>query len=108
MNCDIWIEQLYNDEGLTADLGPDDLERLQSWSESRLAACDSEVEAVRLIDSIRLLNRYVKEGEPFDDLFTALRANFMRTVIDSEVPLHPELPDPELESIYPQDPAPEE
>jgi hypothetical protein len=104
MNSDLWIDQLYSDESLTDHITREDAERLRSWSESYMAGCDTEVEASRLMDAIRLLNRYVKEGEPFDDLFAALRANFMRTVSDASS-IHPDAADVALENLYPDDTA---
>lgn len=102
MNCDLWIDQLYSDESLTDNLTREDAERLLSWSESYMAECDTEVEASRLMDAVRLLNRYVKEGEPFDDLFIALRANFMRTVTGASS-IHPDAADAALENLYPDE-----
>ena len=104
MNSEHWIDQLYSDASLTDHITREDAERLRSWSESYMAECDTDVEASRLMDAIRLLNRYVKEGEPFDDLFTALRANFMRTVTTASS-LHPDAADAALENLYPDETA---
>jgi len=75
MNADIWIDRLYEDAGLTDNLLDHDAERLLSWTESQLMESDSDGTARQLIESIRLLNRYVGQGRPFAELFLALKAN---------------------------------
>ncbi|MBX7216664.1 MAG: hypothetical protein K1X90_06790 [Candidatus Kapabacteria bacterium] len=75
MNTDIWVDRLYADPSLTDNLQDNDAERLLSWTESQLMECDSDGTARQLIESIRLLNRYVGQGRPFDELFLALKAN---------------------------------
>jgi hypothetical protein len=107
MDCEHWIEQLYSDQSLTDHLTRDDAERLLSWSESHLIECEIQAEGPRLVDSIRLLNRYVSEGEPFEDLFTALRTNFQfTTAAPPATPLT--MDDANLEKFYPTAPPPEE
>jgi hypothetical protein len=108
MNCDHWIDQLYSDHSLTDNLEGEDSERLRSWSESQLAECESQVEATRLLDTIRLLNRYVREGGAFEDLFIALRANMLRAGMHFPSSVHPDELDPELEKLYPDESPPEE
>ena len=103
METSLWIERLYNDESLTSNIEDDDAEQLLQWSESHLATCGSEVEALRLFDALRLLNRYVGEGESFEQLLAALRANMLRSEGELAVPRRPEDLGPEVESIYPPD-----
>ena len=103
MNSDTWIDRLYNDESLTDNLEDDDAERLLSWAESQLMECDSDGAAQQLIESIRLLDHYVGEGESFDELFTAMRANSLARTHDPAPGTPPEMADPLLDDIYPLD-----
>lgn len=75
MNTDIWVDRLYADPSLTDNLQDNDAERLLSWTESQLMECDSDGAARQRIEAIRLLNHYVGQGRPFDELFLALKAN---------------------------------
>ena len=52
--------------------------------------------------SVRLLNRYVKEGGAFEQLFTALRANTFRSEAES-LTERPEELGPEMDAIYPSE-----
>jgi hypothetical protein len=92
MNTNTWIDRLYEDEGLTDGLADDDAELLLSWAENRLATCESDQDALHLFDALRLLSRYVEEGENFDHLFAALKANSTGQA------------DPATETIYPPEP----
>lgn len=105
MDSDETIDRLYSDEALTDNLEDDQAEQLLSWAESHLASCGTGKEAARLFDSIRLLNRYVKEGEPFDGLFVALRANTLRSET-TDLSIHPVSIDPDMANTYPSDDAP--
>lgn len=100
MNADIWIDRLYEDSSLTDNLQDRDAQRLLSWAESQLMECDSDGAAQQLMESIRLLDHYVGQGRPFDELFLALKAN--------TPDLHPSTPtqplysaDPNLLEQYP-------
>ena len=100
MDRDETIDRLYSDESLTDNLEDDDAEELLSWAESHLASCGTGKEAERLFDSIRLVNRYVKEGEPFEGLFAALRANTLRSET-GDLSIDPTSFDPDMANTYP-------
>jgi hypothetical protein len=96
------INRLYNDESLTDNLADDEAEELLSWAESHLASLGTDKDAERLLDSIRLVNRYVKEGEPFEGLFVALRANALRSETD-DLSIERNAIDPDIANTYPEE-----
>jgi hypothetical protein len=102
MDTNPWIDRLYDDETLTDGLNDDDAELVMSWAENHLAACFSEQEALHLLDQIRLMSRYVEEGEPFEQLFAALKATTTRDPASGDSPYPGEL-DPDTDIIYPPD-----
>ncbi|MBC8145474.1 MAG: hypothetical protein H7X80_07800 [bacterium] len=85
---------------MTEGLADDEAQSILSWAENHLAACENEGDALRLLDSVRLLSRYVQEGGLFDHLFTALKAN---TAPRSSVVPEPGDLDSSVETIYPTD-----
>jgi hypothetical protein len=103
MNTDLWIDRLYNDESLTDNLEDEDAERLLSWAESQLIECDSDGSAQQLIESIRLLDHYVGEGESFDELFGALKANSFSCRPDAPLASPTDDADPMMSDMYPVD-----
>lgn len=107
MDRDATIDRLYSDESLTDNLEDNDAEELLSWAESHLASCGTGKEAERLFDSIRLVNRYVKEGESFEGLFVALRANTLRSET-GDLSIHPTSIDPDIANTYPLEDSEEE
>jgi hypothetical protein len=106
MDRDETIDRLYSDESLTDNLDDSDAEELLSWAESHLAS-GGDRDGERLIDAIRLVNRYVKEGEPFEGLFVALRANTLRTETE-DLSIPRTAIDPDIANTYPDDDASEE
>lgn len=98
MNTQNWIDRLYADRSLIAQLHASDAEQLMRWSEAELENLQSDQEAERLFVSLRLINRYVQEGEAFEGLFAALRANSLR--VDRSV-IDPDEIDPEITNYYP-------
>ena len=100
METNVWIDRLYEDEALTDGLADGEAELVLSWAENHLATCENEQDARHIIDAVRLLSRYVQEGEHFEQLFAALKANSGRTAGDAPCP--GEL-DANTETIYPPD-----
>ena len=100
MESNVWVDQLYGDEAVTEGLADDEVEQVLSWAENHLSACENEADARHLLDSVRLLSRYVQEGENFEHLFTALKANTAPRPGDTPMP--GDL-DPGVETIYPAD-----
>jgi hypothetical protein len=102
MESNRWIDRLYDDEAMTDGLADNEAEMVLSWAENHLATCESEQEALHLLDNVRLLSRYVQEGENFDHLFTALKANASRPAVVGDAPC-PGDRDAGTETIYPPD-----
>jgi hypothetical protein len=98
MDNNLWIDRLYSDAGLTSNLHDADAEQLLRWAESQLENLDSEQEAERLLASLRLVNRYVREGQAFEGLFAALRAHSLRSDRGSTQPDDLGL---EINNVYP-------
>ena len=101
MDTNTWIDRLYDDESITDGLDDAEAEQILSWAENHLTTCESEQDALHLINDVRLVSRYVQEGGNFEHLFTALRANATRDAIVGG-PSPGDL-DPGTETIYPLD-----
>jgi hypothetical protein len=99
MDTNTWIERLYDDESITDGLADLEAEQVLSWAENHLATCESEQDALHLLNDVRLLSRYVQEGGSFEHLFAALRASALQVPVTGE-PAPGEL-DLGTESIYP-------
>ena len=100
MEANTWIDELYDDPAITEGLGLEEAELVRSWAENHLSTCENEPDARHLLDAVRLLSRYVQEGENFEQLFTALRANAAPPV--SNAPCPGDL-DSSTETLYPTD-----
>ena len=100
MDTNTWIDRLYDDEALTEGLDDAEAQQILSWAENHLATCESEQDALHLIEAVRLLGRYVHEGGNFEHLFTALKANSTRIAVAGGTPAPGEL-DPGTETLYP-------
>lgn len=100
MEANTWIDELYDDVAITEGLAGEEAELIRSWAENHLAACESEPDARHLLDSLRLLSRYVQEGESFEQLFTALKANTAPPITQNPCP--GDL-DSSTETLYPTD-----
>lgn len=73
MNTNPLFDRLYNDRSLFTNLNTSQTEQLLSWVEGQIEECQSEAEFQRLLEEIRLLNRYVAQGSAFDHLLVSLR-----------------------------------
>lgn len=100
MDTNVWIDRLYDDETITEGLEDVEAEQVLSWAENHLATCESEQDALHLLNDVRLLSRYVQEGGSFEHLFTALRANSPGAPAIDGGP-HPGELDPGTETLYP-------
>lgn len=73
MNTDTMIERLYQDESLIRNLHGSQAEQVLNWAEARIEECESDTEFQRLLEELRLLNRYVGQGGMFHQIFAMLR-----------------------------------
>jgi len=78
MNTEMMIDKLYQDESLIANLHGSQAEQILNWAEARAEECESETEFERLLDELRLVNRYVAQGGTFYQLFAMLRQGALR------------------------------
>jgi hypothetical protein len=99
MDIDAWIERLYAEQGIVSNLGEERADILMSWTESQLAAAETDAEAQHLLDSARLLARYVVAGGSFEQLLAAFKANAFAQALDSAAPSIGR--DPTVSTVYP-------
>lgn len=78
MNTTMLFERLYQDTSLTANLDGTQAEQLLNWASSQIEECTSEAQFQRLLEEVRLLNRYVAQGGEFEHLLATLRQGSRR------------------------------
>ena len=78
MNTTMLFERLFQNHSLTANLNGSQAEQLLNWASAQIEECTSEAQFQRLLEDVRLLNRYVAQGGDFEHMLATLRQGSRR------------------------------